>query len=114
MSPKIDTVVQFSGLKSGRYEYCYALDNSFFEGYENEELREGNVDFKVVLERREQMLLFTFTFHGVVKTTCDRCLGEMEVPVEGEENKLQVRMQVLCLNGKQEKLIKGTTEVTVS
>ena len=30
------------------------------------------------------------------------------------ENKLQVRMQVLCLNGKQEKLIKGTTEVTVS
>ena len=35
-------------------------------------------------------------------------------PVEGEENKLQVRMQVLCLNGKQEKLIKGTTEVTVS
>ena len=85
MSPKIDTVVQFSGLKSGRYEYSYALDNSFFAGYENEELREGNVDFKVVLERREQMLLFTFTFHGVVKTTCDRCLGEMEVPVEGEE-----------------------------
>ena len=35
-------------------------------------------------------------------------------PVEGAENKLQVRMQVLCLNGKQEKLIKGTTEVTVS
>ena len=35
-------------------------------------------------------------------------------PVEGAENKLQVRMQVLCLNGKQEKLIKGATEVTVS
>ena len=35
-------------------------------------------------------------------------------PVVGAENKLQVRMQVLCLNGKQEKLIKGTTEVTVS
>ena len=33
------------------------------------------------------------------------------VPVE---DKLQVRMQVLCLNGKQEKVIKGTTEVTVS
>ena len=34
-------------------------------------------------------------------------------PAEGEENKLQVRMQVLCLNGKREKVIKGTTEVTV-
>ena len=36
------------------------------------------------------------------------------VPVEGAEDKLQVRMQVLCLNGKQEKVIKGTTEVIVS
>ena len=34
--------------------------------------------------------------------------------IETAENKLQVRMQVLCLNGKQEKLIKGATEVTVS
>ena len=85
MNPKVDTVVQFSGLKSGRYEYSYVLDNSFFEGYENEELREGKVDFEVILERRERMLLFTFTFQGMVKTTCDRCLGEMEIPVEGEE-----------------------------
>lgn len=36
------------------------------------------------------------------------------VPAEGMENKLHVRMQVMCLNGKQEKVIKGTTEVTVS
>ena len=84
MKPKVDTVVQFSGLKTGRYEYSYALDNAFFEEYENEELREGKVDFEVVLERRERMLVFTFSFKGMVKTTCDRCLGEMEVPVEGE------------------------------
>ena len=36
------------------------------------------------------------------------------VPVQEEENKLQVRMQVLCFNDKMEKVIKGTTEVTVS
>ena len=35
-------------------------------------------------------------------------------PTEGSENKKQVRMQVLCFNGRQEKVIKGTTEVTVS
>jgi 3-hydroxybutyryl-CoA dehydratase len=35
-------------------------------------------------------------------------------PVKDAEEKLQVRMQVLCLNGKQEKVIKGATEVTVS
>ena len=35
-------------------------------------------------------------------------------PVKDAEEKLQVRMQVLCLNGKQEKLIRGTTEVEVA
>ena len=34
------------------------------------------------------------------------------VPVEGAD-KLRIRMQVICLNGKLEKVIKGTTEVTV-
>lgn len=83
MKPEIDTEVQFSGLKPGRYEYDYTLDRTFFEEYENDELREGEVVFKVVLEKSERMLLFTFSFHGKVKSICDRCLGEIEVPVEG-------------------------------
>ena len=36
------------------------------------------------------------------------------VPSKDEDNKLQVRIQVLCFNGKQEKVIRGTTEVTVT
>ena len=35
-------------------------------------------------------------------------------PSENEEAKTRISMQVFCLNGKQEKVIKGTTEVTVS
>ena len=35
-------------------------------------------------------------------------------PAESDETKTLVRMQVLCMTGKQEKVIKGTTEVTVS
>jgi len=85
MKPKIDTVVQFSGLKSGKYEYDYTLDDTFFEVFQNDEIREGTVDFKVILEKKERLLLFTFTFKGKVKSTCDRCLGEIEVPVEGHE-----------------------------
>lgn len=85
MTSENSTIVQFSGLKPGRYEYDYVLDKTFFEGYENEELRDGKVIFKVILERRERMLLFTFTFEGSVKSVCDRCLGDIEVPVSGEE-----------------------------
>lgn len=85
MRSEVDTVIQFSGLKPGRYEYEFVLDNAFFETYENDELREGKVDFEVILEKHERMLLFNFSFNGKVKSTCDRCLGELEVPVQGEE-----------------------------
>ena len=84
MKPKVDTIVQFSGLKPGKYEYDYTLDNTFFEEFENDELREGSVDFRVVLDKKERMLMFTFSFSGIVKSICDRCLGELDVPVEGE------------------------------
>ena len=80
-----DTTIQFSGLKPGTYTYRYTLDGNFFREYENEELREGKVVFEVSMERSERMLTFTFVYHGNIKTTCDRCLGEMEIPVDGEE-----------------------------
>ena len=85
MKPEVDTVVQIRGLKPGRYEYDFTLDSTFFDTFQNDEIREGNVDFKVVLQKYERMLLFTFSFNGTVKTICDRCLGEIAVPVEGEE-----------------------------
>lgn len=64
MKPEVDTVVQFSGLKPGRYEYDFTLDSTFFDTFQNDEIREGNVDFKVVLQKYERMLLFTFSFNG--------------------------------------------------
>lgn len=85
MQSCIDTEIQFSGLKPGRYEYAYTLGREFFEGFENENLRDGNVNFDVKLVKTEHELLFTFSFRGFVKTECDRCLGEMEVEVDGEE-----------------------------
>lgn len=85
MNSNIDTTIQFSGLKSGRYEYHYRLDGDFFKGFENEELQDGCVDFDVRLERQEHLLMFNFSFKGAVNCKCDRCLGEMQIPVEGEE-----------------------------
>lgn len=85
MKANIDTTIQFSGLKSGRYEYNYILDSGFFRSFENEELCDGNVEFAVNLEKNERHLLINFTFKGIIKSTCDRCLGELEIPVEGEQ-----------------------------
>ena len=83
MPVQTDTVIQFSGLKSGLYDFDFTLGKEFFEGFENEDLSDGDVRFHVNLERKERLMLFHISFDGIVRTQCDRCLGLMEIPVEG-------------------------------
>lgn len=85
MEHSVDTTIQFSGLKSGVYTYDYTLDDSFFSEYKNEKILGAKVVFDVKMEKSERMLMFHFKYSGAVRTTCDRCLGEMTWPVEGEQ-----------------------------
>jgi len=85
MIQELDTTIQFSGLKPGIYTYNFKLDSNFFEAFKNEKLRNGEVFFEVKLEKKERLMMFYFTYSGVIRTTCDRCLGEMELPIEGKQ-----------------------------
>ena len=85
-----DRIVRFNNIKSGVCHYEMMLDDAFFEGYENEEIKGGKVHFDVKMERNERVTMLTFSFEGEVRTECDRCLGEMTVKVSGEEQ-LNVR-----------------------
>ncbi len=85
MSQNVDTTIQFSGLKPGTYNYSYTLDNSFFSDYKNEKILDAKVFFDVKMEKKERMILIIFNFSGTVRTMCDRCLGDLEIPVEGEQ-----------------------------
>lgn len=81
----IDAAIRFGGLKSGRYDYEYDLDDTFFAAFENENLTRGAVHFDVRLEKKERVMLLSFSFNGEVETECDRCLEPMIVNVDGEE-----------------------------
>lgn len=85
MSRNDDMTVRFIGLKPGRYDYSFMLNDAFFKGFENDELRGGNVKIAAEMERLEHTLMFHFHLEGELTTWCDRCLGEMRVPVEGDE-----------------------------
>ena len=91
MSRNDDTIVRFSGLKPGRYSYSFKLGKEFFERFENDEIRDGKVEIEAVLEKTERVMVMNFTLRGEVTTLCDRCLGEMRVPIEGSE-RLNIRL----------------------
>ena len=90
MSPKNDNVVRFGDLESGTYAYRFALGDAFFQGCENDELKGGNVEVEAQMQKRGHGLEFRFRLKGEVATWCDRCLGDMRLPIEGEE-RLEVR-----------------------
>ncbi len=83
MPDRADTIIQFSGLKSGTYDYHYTLDDTFFERFENEELQHGEVEFDVQLEKKERILLLQCTFNGTIHTVCDRCLDDLDIDISG-------------------------------
>ena len=80
-----DRKIHLSGLKSGVYTYHMQLDDAVLEGFKNEEIKGGNVDFDIKMEKNERVTMLTIAMKGEVRTECDRCLGEMTVPVEGNE-----------------------------
>ena len=68
----------------------FLLDNIYLAHIDGQEVQKGKVN--VVLDVKKHTHSFEFTFHtsGIVFVPCDRCLDEMEIPVESED-KLTVK-----------------------
>lgn len=86
MSQEADTKIRFSSLKPGKYTYSFTLNDEFFEEWKNDEIRGGEVKIEAKMERLEHILMLDFILEGEVTTMCDRCLGDLRVPIEGEEH----------------------------
>ena len=81
-SPR-DYVIEFGSLPLGQHEFEFEVGDSFFQQFENSIVQHGEVDILVVLEKKSNMLVMDFTLQGSVIVTCDRCLDDLELPLEG-------------------------------
>lgn len=77
-------VIPFKGLKVGKHDFDFDIDDRFFEGFEASEIKKGRVKVDVLLDKKSTMLEFKFKLHGSVEVTCDRCLDEFNMPVTFE------------------------------
>lgn len=67
---------------TGAYEFNYVLDDAFFEQVDGPEVRQGKVTVSLSVVRALSAFELDFHLKGKVTVTCDRCLEDMEVPVE--------------------------------
>lgn len=76
--------IPFVGLKIGKHEFDFDIDDKFFENIEYSLIQKGNVKVHFELEKKETMMIGNFTIDGTVHTACDRCSAPMEISVEGD------------------------------
>ncbi len=77
--------IPVTGLKDGEHHYEFALEDTFFEHFENPEVSRGSVTLEVVLTKRATMMILDLTFRGTVHLLCDRCSVFFDQPVEHED-----------------------------
>jgi len=74
----------FGNLKVENHKFDYRLDKKFFELFDSEESKDGEVDVLIGLEKAEAHLDLNFNVKGWLLCDCDVCLREIRLPIEGE------------------------------
>ena len=74
--------IAFKGLSNDTHHFKYAIDKDFFSMIEGSMIEDGELTAELDLVKNEQMLKLNFFISGMVKTTCDVCLGEVNYTIE--------------------------------
>lgn len=77
--------VNFSGLKIGKHEFKFSIDQAFFDLFETEkEFTNAKLDCDVLLERHSTFLDFKISISGTIDLVCDISNQEFSHPVSNE------------------------------
>ena len=77
--------IPYRGLSIGVHSYKWEISHKFFEAIDNSDIDDASIEVVLDLEKQERMMICNFSISGVVFVKCDRCLDELELPVNIEE-----------------------------
>ncbi len=73
--------IPFKGLKEGKHDFNFVVDNLFFEHFESSEVKRGVVNVQVELIKHAQFLELHFNLDGKITVDCDRCLEPFAIRI---------------------------------
>jgi len=76
-----DIIIPIKGLSSGVFTYLYTLEQSFFDRFENQDIREAHIEVIVSMEKQTDRIRMDVDLKGSLLRSCDRCLGDVTIPV---------------------------------
>ncbi len=81
-------VLPLAGMHEHRYSYCFELDKRFFSGFEGASIDQCSIKVELDLQRDPDLMVLDFTIGGWFATDCDRCLADIQMPIEGRHQLL--------------------------
>ncbi|MFC4220708.1 YceD family protein [Flagellimonas marina] len=76
--------IPFSGLKLGKHEFVYEIDNAFFESFEYQEFNGASVQVTAVLEKMSTMMELEVEAKGTVNVDCDLTGEPYDQPISSD------------------------------
>lgn len=73
--------IPFSGLKQGKHNFDYTINNQFFESFGYDEFNGADIALNVVLNKLGTMLEFEMGAQGTVNINCDLTAEPFEQPI---------------------------------
>ena len=77
-------LIPFIGLKLGKHQFDYQVDNTFFNSFDYNEFNDVSIKVDVVLEKKSTMLELDFKHKGIVNVPCDVSGEEFDLPIKGK------------------------------
>ena len=68
-----DFDIPFSGLKLGMHKFDFDIVESFFELFENSEVKKATLKVAIKLNKKATLLDLEFNISGNVELSCDTC-----------------------------------------
>jgi|ERR1017187_5895551 uncharacterized metal-binding protein YceD (DUF177 family) len=91
MSASKEYVIQFAGLSIGEHLFELNVNDKFFENLDYSEIKQGNIQVKLILLQQSNTMVLHFDISGIVKVNCDNCASEFALPIN-ESYKLIVKV----------------------
>ncbi|MDO1502127.1 DUF177 domain-containing protein [Winogradskyella maritima] len=74
--------IQFVGLKLGKHNFDYQIDNSFFDHFEYDEFNAVNINVNLLLQKKTTLMELHFKAKGTVNVNCDVTNEPFDQPIE--------------------------------
>ncbi len=79
-------LIQFVGLKLGKHQFDYQIDNSFFGCFEFDEYNTSDIKVEILLDKKNMMLELEIKHNGTVNVPCDLTNEDFDLPIKGKIN----------------------------